>query len=167
MKRQIDTHDWSGFREAFRKTSDVTTLTALTEDSIAIAGAAIGLVGIYLTETTGNPVFDGIAALIIGLLLMGFAVALAWENKRLLLGESLPADEERRLRELVADWDGVTGIVDFRTVYFGPEEVIVAADVAFDSNLDIGSIDDRISDINDALMMAEPQVRTVYLEPEA
>ena len=166
MKAQIEEHDWSGFREAFRKTSDVTTLTALTEDSMALAAAAIGMVGIYLTERTGNAVYDGIAALVIGLLLMGFAAALAWQNKRLLLGESLPADDERRLRDLVADFESVDRIVDFRTVYFGPEEVIVAADVAFDSGLDTDTIDDRISAIDDALEEADSQVRNAYIEPE-
>jgi cation diffusion facilitator family transporter len=166
MKSQIVEHEWSGLREAFRKTSDVTTLTALIEDSIAMAAAAIGIVGIYLTEQTGNVVYDGLAALLIGLLLMGFAVALAWQNKRLLLGESLPAEQEERLRDLVAGWDGVESVVDFRTVYFGPEEVIVAADVAFDSALGSGTVDDRIDALNDALMSAEPQVRNVYLEFE-
>lgn len=166
MSRQIDEHGWSGFREAFRKTSDVTTLTALTEDAIAMAGAGIALFGVYLSRMTGNSLFDAVAALLIGLMLMGFAIALAWENKRLLLGESLPATEERRLRELVADWDGVTDIVDFRTVYFGPEQLIVTADVGFDSDLETGGIDDRITDIEDALIAAEPQVRKVYIEPE-
>ncbi|EMA41104.1 cation diffusion facilitator family transporter [Halococcus hamelinensis] len=167
IQRQIDDHDWSGLREAFRKTSDVTTLTALTEDSLALAAAAIGMVGIYLTEQTGNTMYDGAAALVIGILLMGFAAALAWQNKRLLLGESLPTDDERRLRELVADWDGVDRIVDFKTVYFGPEEVILAADVAFDRDLDTTTIDDRISAINDALMETNPQIRNAYIEPEA
>lgn len=166
MQAQIEEHDWSGLREAFRKTSDVTTLTALTEDAIALAGAAIGMVGIYLTDTTGNHIYDGIAALLIGLLLMGFAVALAWQNKRLLLGESLPADDERRLRELVAGFDGVERIVDFRTVYFGPEEVIVAADVAFDSGLDARTIGERIRAINNALLEDDSQVRNAYIEPE-
>lgn len=119
MKAQIEEHDWSGFREAFRKTSDVTTLT---EDPIALTAATVGIVGIYLTERTGNTAYDGFAALLIGLLLMIFAAVLAWENKRLLLGESLPVNDERRLRELVADWDGVDRIVDFRTVTLDPRK---------------------------------------------
>ncbi|EMA52912.1 cation diffusion facilitator family transporter [Halococcus thailandensis] len=166
MRRQIDDHGWSGFREAFRKTSDVTTLTALTEDTIAISGAGLALFGVFLSRITGNPLYDAVAALLIGLLLMGFAVALAWENKRLLLGESLPAVEERELRELVAGWSGVDTVVDFRTVYFGPEEVIVTGDVEFDPRFDTTSIDERISEIEDALVATNPQVQKVYIEPE-
>lgn len=166
MKADIEAHDWSGFREAFRKTSNVTVLTALTEDFIAMAGAGIALLGVYLTRVTGNPLYDAVAAFCIGLLLMGFAVALAWENKRLLLGESLPADEERRLRELVAGWEGVEDIVDFRTVYFGPERIVVAADVAFDPDLDTAEMDELITDIEDAQIAANPNVEKVYIEPE-
>jgi cation diffusion facilitator family transporter len=166
MNRQIDEHGWSGFREAFRKTSDVTTLTALTEDTIAMAGAGIALFGVFLSRTTGNPLYDAAAALLIGLMLMGFAVALAWENKRLLLGESLPADDERELREVVAGWDGVAEIVDFRTVYFGPEQLLVTADVALDAGLDTEDIDGYITEIENALMETEPQVHKVYIEPE-
>jgi cation diffusion facilitator family transporter len=166
IQAQIVEHEWSGLREAFRKTSDVTTLTALIEDAIALAGATIGIVGIYLTEQTGNTMYDGIAALLIGLLLMVFAIALAWQNKRLLLGESLPADEEQRLHAIVTDAEGVEELVDFRTVYFGPEEVVVTADVAFDPSLDADGIDDRISRIKAAIMSAEPQVRNAYVEPQ-
>jgi cation diffusion facilitator family transporter len=166
MRRQIDVHEWSGFREAFRKTSDVTTLTALTEDTIALAGAVVAIGGIALAQITGNRAFDAVSALVIGIMLMGFAVALAWENKRLLLGESLPAVEERRLRQIVADWPTVTHVEDFRTVYFGPEHIIVTADVAFDSDLDTDEMDAEITAIEQALTDSEPSVQKVYVEPE-
>jgi cation diffusion facilitator family transporter len=166
MKGQIERHGWSGFREAFRKTSDVTVLTALTEDTIAMAGAGIALLGIYLTRVTGNPLFDAVSAFLIGVMLMGFAMALAWENKRLLLGESLPDDEERKLRDLVAAHEDVNRIVGFRTVYFGPEEVLVTADIEFADHLDTGEMDDRITAIEDELMAANEAIEKVYIEPE-
>ncbi|RBI63263.1 cation transporter [halophilic archaeon] len=166
MKGEIERRNWSGFREAFRKTSNVTTLTALTEDTIALAGAGIALLGVYLSRATGNPMYDAASAFLIGLMLMGFAVALAWENKRLLLGESLPKEEERPLRELLAGWDGVVDVVGFRTVYFGPKRLIVTADVAFDSTLDTDEIDDRISDIEDEMMTTNEHVKKIYIEPE-
>ncbi|MDF9748327.1 cation diffusion facilitator family transporter [Natrinema salsiterrestre] len=166
ISRQMDEHDWTTLREAFKKTSDVTTLTALTEDSIALAGAGIALFGIYLTRTTGNPMYDAGSALIIGIMLMGFALALGWQNKRLILGESLARDDEDELRRIVADWDGVTDLVDLRTVYFGAEELLVTADVAFDPDLDAETINERITGIELALMDHDDQVRKVYIEPE-
>lgn len=166
MKGQIERHGWSGFREAFHKTSDVTVLTALTEDTIAMVGAGIALLGIYLSRVTGNPLYDAVSAFLIGVLLMGFAIALAWENKRLLLGESLPHDEEQILRRIISEYDDVVEIVGFRTVYFGPEEVLITADIAFAADLDIEEMDDRITGIEDALIAENPSIEKVYIEPE-
>ena len=166
MKAEIEEKGYSGYVEAFRKTSRTTLLTALTEDTIALAGLGLALGGIYLTRATGNYVYDAGAALLIGIMLMGFALALAWENKRLILGESLPADEERKLREAIEAADGVESIVDFRTVYFGPEEVLVAADVAFDDGIDTAEMDRRITEIEDRLTELSPDVNKVYIEPE-
>ncbi|MFB6206435.1 MAG: cation transporter dimerization domain-containing protein, partial [Haloglomus sp.] len=90
----------------------------------------------------------------------------AWENKRLLLGESMPREDEAELRELVAGWDGVDHVVDFRTVYFGPEKIVVMADVRFVEDLDTGEIDDRITAIEDGIIADQPSVRKVYIEPE-
>jgi cation diffusion facilitator family transporter len=167
MNADIEQHGWSGLREAFRKTSNVTTLTAFTEDTIALVGAGIALFGVYLSRVTGNPVYDAVSALLIGVMLMGFALALAWENKRLLLGESLPKDDERELRDVIEGWDGVEGIADFRSVYFGPEEVMVATDVTFENGFDTDEIEDSITGLQDALNEANPSVFKVYVEPTA
>ncbi|MFC4549561.1 MULTISPECIES: cation diffusion facilitator family transporter [Halorussus] len=166
MKKDIQQHGWSGLVEAFRKTTNVTTLTAFTEDTIALVGAGIALFGIYLSRVTGNPFYDAVSALLIGIMLMGFAVALAWENKRLLLGESLPKSEEQQLRKIIEEWDDVVNIVDFRTVVFGPEDAILTADVAFGTNLDTAEMDDKITAIEDAMMDANGSVSKVYIEPE-
>lgn len=166
-RRQMDRHGWETLREMFRRTSDTTTLTALTEDTVALLGLVLALGGILLTQYTGNPFYDAMSALLIGVLLMVFAVALAWENKRLLLGESLPAVDERELRDVVASSTGVTEIAGFRTVYFGPNEVVVTADVAFEAGMPTGEVDDAITAIEAALREANPSVSKVYVEPES
>lgn len=166
ISRQMKEHNWESLSEAFRKTSDVTTLTALTEDFVAVAGAGIALFGIYLSRITGNPFYDAAASAIIGLLLMGFALALAWENKRLLLGESLPSGDERQLKEIVTQWDTVRHIDDFRTVFFGPEQLLVTADISFEDTMDTESIDEQITAIENALIEHNPQIEKVYIEPE-
>jgi cation diffusion facilitator family transporter len=166
LTRQIRVNDWSGYREAFRKTSDVTTLTAFTEDTIAMAGAGIALFGVFLTRQTGEPLFDAVASFLIGLMLMGFALALAWENKRLLLGESMPESDESELYDIVANADSVREVVDFRTVFFGPGRIVVAADIAFTDGIETAAMDERISDIEDQMMAANSAVKMVYIEPE-
>ncbi|MFC7204849.1 cation diffusion facilitator family transporter [Haloferax namakaokahaiae] len=166
LQRQIKEYEWSGLREAFRKTSDVTTLTAYTEDTIALGGAMLALIGIGLTEVTGNPMFDALTALLIGVMLMGFAVALAWENKRLLLGESVPLDEEQDLKALVLERPDVVHIDHFSAMYVGPEKLLVTLDVSFGPDLDTEELDDLITDIEDTLREADDRVKFVYIEPE-
>lgn len=166
LRRQIRTYGWSGIPEAFRRTSDTTTLTAFTEDMVALVGAALALVGISLTRVTENPVYDAVAALLIGILLMGFALALAWENKRLLIGESFPKDLEGELKEAIRSQEGVVNIDGFRTMYIGPDSVLVTADVSFDPGLDTGDIDEDITTIVDRLKEIDDRVGIVYIEPE-
>ncbi|WP_232686850.1 cation diffusion facilitator family transporter [Halobacterium zhouii] len=166
MQSQIKENDWSGLREAFRRTSDTTTLTALTEDTVALAGLVLALVGIFLTQQTGNPVYDAAAALLIGLLLMVFAVALALENKRLLLGESISKTDENQLREVVRNWEGVDSLVEFRSVYFGPRQVLVTADVEFEQDLETEELEGKIADIVAALKETNSDVKKAYVEPQ-
>ncbi|MFW5939023.1 MAG: cation diffusion facilitator family transporter, partial [Halolamina sp.] len=166
LKRQMDQFGWSSIREAFGKTSDVTTLTAFTEDAIALGGAAIALVGVTLTRYTGNGIYDAISAAIIGVLLMGFALALAWENKRLLLGESFPSDVERRLQQIVSSHSGVVHVDSFRTVFFGPQQAMVAAEVTFERSTVPDEIEEAIDEIEAKLETADSRVAQIYIEPE-
>ncbi|MFB6308244.1 MAG: cation diffusion facilitator family transporter [Haloarculaceae archaeon] len=166
MRQEIEEHDYDGYVDAFRKTSQTTILTALTEDTIALVGLVTALVGIVLTRATGNPIFDAAGALFIGLMLMGFAVALAWENKRLILGESLTQTDERKVRETIEGHPDVREIVDLRTVYFGPNDVMVAGDVAFADGLTTDELDAAISTIEDDLRALSLDIVKIYLEPE-
>jgi cation diffusion facilitator family transporter len=166
LRRQMEKYDWNGLVEAFRSTSDVTTLTAFTEDAIALGGAMIALVGIVLSRVTGNPLYDAVSAALIGVLLMGFALALAWENKRLLLGESAPAELESAFRSIVREQPGVTHVDRFRTMFVGPAAILVAADVSFDPELNTDDVDADIERIEEKLRERDDRVRFVYVEPE-
>jgi cation diffusion facilitator family transporter len=166
MQKQMKEYGWETYREAFRKTSDSTTLTAFTEDLVALLGIVFAFVGIVLTQITGNDLYDAVAALLIGFLLMGFALALAWENKRLLIGEGFPADRQQEIRKHLADSDGVAEIIDLRTVYIGPERALVTVDVAFENGLTTEEIDDRITSMIGSLKEFDSDVERVYIEPQ-
>jgi len=166
-KRQMARHEWASLREMFRKTSDTTTLTALTEDTVALLGLVFALVGIVLTQITGNYVYDAASALLIGVLLMVFAVLLAWENKRLLLGESVAPDDERELRAVVEGSPAVAEVLDFRTVYFGPNELLVTAEAVFRDDMDTDEVEDAIAAIVAELKETNKAVAKAYVEPQA
>lgn len=166
LLRQMEEYDWSGYREAFKKTSDLPTLTAFTEDTIALLGLVVALVGISASRITHNPAFDALGALLIGILLMLFAGALAIENKRLLVGESLPADVEADLKSLIADHEGVRHLDDLRSMFIGAGRVLVTADVSFETGLDTETIDDHVESIEGQLKERENRIALVYIEPE-
>lgn len=157
---------WRNLPEAFRKTSDMPVLAVLTENAVAGIAAGVALVAIFLSQVTNNPVYDAAGAVVIGLLLMLFAIALGWENKKLLLGEALPPRQINRLRRLVAESAGVRNVVDFRTVYFGPDTILVTVDVSLDPDLDTVEIDATINDIEAKLRHRDPRIKKIYIEPE-
>ncbi len=165
LEVEIEEREWQGFREAFQKTSDMPVLAVLTENAVAGVGAAIALVGIFLADVTGIYIFDAAGAALIGLLLMVFALALGWENKRLLIGEALPELEEQSLEAVVTSSSGVEELVDFRTVYFGPDNVLVVADVSFDPSLDTEEIEQTIEEIETDLRAQETVIGKIYIEP--
>ena len=166
LKRQMDVYNWSGYRETFEKTSDITTLTAFIEDTVALLGLFIALAGLIASRVTGNPVYDSLGAVVIGLLLMGFAVMLAVENKRLILGESLPELIETDLRQIVENHDGIAYVDDLRTMFVGTRRVLVTADVNFDPGLQMEDIDGDIEAIERKIKAADDRVHFVYIEAE-
>ena len=166
LKRQMNEYDWSGYREAFQQSSDITTLTAFTEDTIALLGLVVALIGQTLSRVTDNPAFDSVGAIVIGLLLMIFAALLAWENKRLILGESLPEDVEADLEAAITGHDGVAGVEDFRTMFIGTGRVLVTADVSFDGGLETADLDEDIQQLEAKLEGIDNRVKLVYVEPQ-
>jgi cation diffusion facilitator family transporter len=166
LKRQMSVHGWSGYRETFKRTSDITTLTAFVEDAVALFGLIVALAGITATRLTENPVYDSVGAVIIGILLMVFAAFLAFENKRLILGESLPGEVENGLKNAITSHDSVADIVDFRTMFIGSGKVLVTADVRFDPSHDADTLETDIEQVETALKEADSRVKLVYIEPQ-
>ena len=166
LDEETDIRGWRNFREAFAKTSDTPVLAVLTENAVAAVGASIALVAIFASQVTGNPIFDAIGAVLIGLLLMGFALLLGIENKHLLIGEGLADRHQEPLEAIAESHDGVVDVAELRTVYFGPDSVLVTADIAFHPDLDTETIDELITEIEAALQEREPLIEKVYIEPE-
>lgn len=166
LRRQMREYGWSNYREVFNRTSDVPTLTAFTEDVVALLGLITALLGIVTARITGNHLFDALGAIIIGVLLMVFAFALAIENKRLILGESLPKDVERRLNQGIADHQSVEHVDRFRSMFIGAGQVLVTADVSFTDELSVTDINNAITAIEANLREIDTRVEIVYIEPE-
>ncbi len=165
MQAEMDAHGWTSIRETFWKTKNTVTLTAFTEDALAGFGAGFALFGIWLSRVTGNPLYDAVASFLIGLLLMGFALLLAWENKRLLLGEGFLGEDQRELRSIILETDGVVEVVDLRSVYFGPDDALVTASVEFEDGMTTGEIETLIDTMEAAITEWDADVNAVFIEP--
>ncbi len=125
----------------FRESKDTTILTVIVEDSAALAGIAIAATGIFLTDITGNQVFDAISSILIGCLLMAFAFFLASENRGLLIGESITRRQYKNIVDMIKEIPEVNRIVSMRTMHLSPEDVIVGIEVNLVDNLDTDKIE--------------------------
>ncbi|MGI9033932.1 MAG: cation diffusion facilitator family transporter [Acidimicrobiales bacterium] len=137
----------------------------LLEDFGALVGLAFALVGVGLAAVTGNPRFDAVGSVAIGALLGAIAVTLAVETKSLLIGEAAaPAviDEIHRRMEAI---DSVRRVVHLRTEHLGPEELLVAAKLEFDADLDVTGLALAIDDVEASVRDGIPAARLIYIEP--
>lgn len=159
-------NNYDGIVETFRKTTDTTTLTAFTEDSVALIGIVLALVGIVATRILENPIFDAATSLIIGILLMFVAVALAWENKRLLLGESMESADREKVLGTIEGIDNVSSVPELRTLYFGPKNVLVTARIGFSDGISVDDIESTTDEIERELIGLEEDIKTVYVEAQ-
>jgi cation diffusion facilitator family transporter len=139
----------------------------LLEDSGALIGLTCALVGVVLAVLTGEPVFDGIGTLAIGLVLLAIAVVLAREMRSLLIGESASPELERQIDDELGRAPEIRGVIHTLTQHIGPEELLIAAKLEFDPNLTTGQIVDAINAAEERVR-AIPGVGTarIYVEPD-
>lgn len=161
---RTEIEEYGGLVEAFRDTRDAPLLTALTEDTVALAGIAAAGIGIGLSHATGDPVYDGAASVFIGVMLMAFALALAYENRKLLIGEAVPSATRREMVDVLSSHGDVVAVLDLKTMTLGPDSVLVAADVRFVDVLTTDEIQDLIRELERDLLEEFPEVTSVYVE---
>jgi cation diffusion facilitator family transporter len=138
----------------------------LLEDTGALIGLVLALLGVGLGAATGNPRWDAVGSLGIGLLLVVIAVVLVVEMKSLLIGEAASPEDERAIRATIADAPGIESVIHLRTQHLGPDELLVAAKVGFDPTTPVAEVAAQIDEAERRLRRAVPKARLVYLEPD-
>jgi cation diffusion facilitator family transporter len=138
----------------------------LLEDTAALIGLVLALLGVGLSTVTGNGVFDGLGTVAIGLLLVAVAFILAVETKSLLLGESATPDAQRRIVDALTGADGVDSVIHMRTQHLGPEELLVAAKIAVRHDDTAAGVARAIDEAEARVRAAVPIARVIYLEPD-
>jgi cation diffusion facilitator family transporter len=137
----------------------------LLEDSGALLGLVFALLGVGMSLITGDPVWDGIGTIMIGVLLGIIAVILIIEMKSLLIGEGATPVE---LKTIVAELEAgrVERVIHIRTQYLGPDELLVAAKIALSPGLATEDIARAIDDAELRVRTKVPAARLIYLEPD-
>ena len=163
--RQFDAERGSkSWWRALTETKDATTVVVLLENGAAMAGIVIAAIGLGLSQLTGDPRFDGIASVMIGILLGVVAIFLAREAKGLLIGEAADPALVEGLRK-AATRDGVTGIGEIMTIHNSPDQIVAAMNVDFDNRLSAGDVERIVDGIERTVQTEFPSVMRVYIRP--
>ena len=151
----------------FLRTSKVPEFPVVVlEDTGALVGLAVALVAIILNIVTDNSVYDGIGSVVIGVILGVIAVFLCVEMKSLLIGESASPSDRRRIDDAIVATPGVVRLIHSRTDHLGPEEILLAAKVEFESGLDVAGLAEAVDRVESAVRAAVPAARIIYVEPD-
>jgi len=153
-----------GFWAEVSMSKDPGLFAVIYEESAAITGLIIALAGVFLGHYFNNPVYDAVASMLIGAVLIFVAINMVRESRGLLVGES-------------ADWGIVKGIYDLvnsnpkvKTLYYpltmhlAPNEVLLALDVEFDRVMTVNELFTTITKLEDHIKKAYPDVKKIYIE---
>jgi cation diffusion facilitator family transporter len=138
----------------------------LLEDIAALIGLVFAFAGVGLSLLTGNVVWDAVGTIAIGVLLVGVAVVLGIETKSLLVGEGASRADVERIRKAFQSHPTVEAIIHMKTLYLGPDELMVAAKVAVPKAMRATDLAKAINEVEVAVREAVPLARVIYIEPD-
>ena len=153
--------------EYIRNSKSPTSFTVLLEDTAAVLGMVFAFVGIALSTALGDPRFDSIASILIGILMTLFAVVLVRESTSLLIGEGLVREEIEAVVFIVEEDPAVIKCGRVLSMYMGPNDLVLNLDVTFDDELDEGDILQAIDRLEAELVDDFPQCSAIFIEAES
>jgi cation diffusion facilitator family transporter len=152
------------YLQAVRRGKDPTTFVVLFEDSAAMLGLAMAFTGILLAQVTGIAYFDGLASIMIGLLLAGTAIWLAYETKGLLIGESANRWIVEGVRELAGSIEAVEHVNEVLTMHVGPEYILVNISLDFRDQASAGTVEKVVAELDCEIKANYAHVKRVFIE---
>lgn len=155
-----------GYIEAVQRAKDPSIFVVLFEDSAAMLGLLVAFVGIALAQYTGFLYFDGIASIIIGLILIGTAIWLAYETKGLLIGESANSNVVKGIRMILQSSPIVDQVNEVLTMHMGPDFILANLSVDFKNSVTADEVERTIAVLDRAIKQQYPQVKRIFIEAE-
>jgi cation diffusion facilitator family transporter len=161
-------HEGLSFGEYLRESKDPTAKTVLFEDSAALIGIVIAATGLLLTDYqvggAAGAYWDGVASIIIGLVLAVVAFVLARTSRGLLLGEAANPKVVAAIKQAIESHPNVEHVVELLTMHLAPKQILINAHVKLREDLRTGDIEQSILEIEDRIKRAEPKVEMIFLE---
>lgn len=156
-----------GVWETIHASKDPATFTVLLENSAALVGLLVAFLGILLSHLFRLPVLDGVASIVIGLLLAAVATVLVVESRSLLLGEGANEQTVADIRTLTESDPAVVHARRPLTLHFGPDQILVTLDVQFRPGLTAREVEEAVDRLEASIRRKHPQVKHIFLEAES
>lgn len=153
-----------GYFEAVRDGKDPILFVVLFEDLAAMLGLIVAFIGIFVSQYTRNPVFDGISSVVIGLILASVAFWLAVETKGLLIGESASKTTRENIRKTVEVMPEIDYINEIVSNHFGPNYVLVIISLDFKDYLSAGEVENAIDQMSLKVKSINQNIQKVFIE---
>lgn len=167
-------HEGLTFGQYLRESKDPTAKTVIFEDSAALIGMIIAGIGIYLTDHQVGPslfegqppgaFWDGLASMMIGVVLAIVAFSLARSSRGLLLGEAAIPKTVEKIREAILSHEHVCEVIELLTMHLAPKQILINAHINLRNELATDDIERVIEEVEALIKKAEPKVDMIFLE---
>jgi cation diffusion facilitator family transporter len=156
-----------GIWEAVRASKDPTTFTVLFEDTAALLGLVVALIGIFLGDWLHNPYLDGAASITIGLILGAVAIFLAYESRSLLIGEGVNEQTLESIRTIATSESAIAGVSNVLTMHFGPNDVLLTLNLRFQNEITVSEIAAEIEKLENNIRAHHPEIKHIFIETDS
>jgi len=156
-----------GLLEAVRSSKNPTIFTVLFEDTAAMIGLLVAFLGILLCDIYHNPIFDGIASLLIGVILSLTAGLLAYESKGLLIGESAAGTIVNEIGRVINAQEGVLSVNELLTMHMGPQDALLNLSIDFTDDLTSDEVEAIISELECEIKERFSEVKRVFIDAQS
>jgi cation diffusion facilitator family transporter len=156
-----------GVVQAIRASKDPTSFTVLFEDTAALAGLVVAFLGIFLGHLFNNPNLDGIASIVIGIILAAVAAFLAYETKGLLIGEGVNPQTVADIQSIASADTAVEEVKKCLTMHFGPSEVLLTLDIRFKPDLTAEEVNQAVNRLEDQIRAQHSEIKHIFIEAKS
>ena len=167
LQEFLSTKGEGSFWQAIRASKDPTIFTILFEDTAALIGLFVAFVGVFSGHLLGNVYLDGVASIVIGVILCGVALLLATESKDLLIGEGASPETVANIRKIVGDDPAVDKVIKVLTLHFGPQEILLNLEIKFVAELETEKLAIAIERLENLITSQHPEIQNIFVEAKS